>query len=207
MKKRNLVIVAFMLVAAMTIGVGYAALSANLMITGTAILDLAVAEDQITENVYISAGTAQCDGTHLFDKEGNEITNYSYADKSLKDFSGEKLVNVSFAVNTLAQIGQQVTFTYTITNDSSEGVEATVLLDGNLSQAGNCFGAKIAWSATQPDGTTVDQINNTAIIPSNSTAAVTIVVTLEDLPEIVDENNTHIEETFSFTLAATVSSD
>ena len=202
MKKRNLVIVAFMLVAAMTIGVGYAALSANLTISGTAKLDIAEAEDQITEDVFISAGTVESTGTNT-GVDGGVITDFAHVESEssrLHDFTGKKYTNVVFEVNTLAQIGQTATFTYTISNTSDNDAVAEITFDENTSKSGNYFVADISWPNQADDSVVVS--GNKVSIPSGKTATVNVVVELNHFPATAEE--THVSDTFEFTLAATL---
>ena len=58
MKNRKFVVVAFLLVAVMLLGVGYAALTDTLIIIGNAHIDLDTANKTFDEKVYFSAAEA-----------------------------------------------------------------------------------------------------------------------------------------------------
>jgi hypothetical protein len=62
MKNRKFVVVAFLLVAVLLLGVGYAALSDTLDITGSADVNQSAAEEAFNEDVYFSAAVANEDG-------------------------------------------------------------------------------------------------------------------------------------------------
>lgn len=104
MKKRNLVIVAFMLVAAMTIGVGYAVVSDVLVINGTADITADGAQSAFNEDVYFSAAVAGTDG---------DIAEV-----------GSDPDTATFTASHLTGQGDTATFTFTIKNAGD--VNATV---------------------------------------------------------------------------------
>ena len=58
MKNRKTVVVAFLLCAVLLLGVGYAALSDTLDITGSADVNQSAAEEAFNEDVYFSAAVA-----------------------------------------------------------------------------------------------------------------------------------------------------
>ena len=62
MKNRKSVIVAFLLVAVMLLGVGYAALTDVLDITGTADVNQSAAEESFNEDIFFSAAVANESG-------------------------------------------------------------------------------------------------------------------------------------------------
>lgn len=105
MKNRKFVVVAFLLVAVLLLGVGYAALSDTLDITGSADVNQSAAEEAFNEDVYFSAANANEDGN-------TASVNADNNDKA------------SFTANTLKGQGDKVTFTFTIKNNGD--VEATV---------------------------------------------------------------------------------
>ena len=115
MKNRKTVVVAFLLVAAMLLGVGYAALTDVLDINGSATINQSAAEDAFDMDVYFSAAVAN--------EEGNTASvNSNDNDKA------------SFTVNTLKGKGDKATFTFTITNNGDVDAEVTPTLgatDGN----------------------------------------------------------------------------
>lgn len=105
MKNRKIVIVAFLLVAMMLLGVGYAALTDVLDITGSADINQSAAEEAFNEDVHFSAAVANQDG-------------------NTASVNGDNNDKASFTANTLKGEGDTVTFTFTIVNDGD--LDATV---------------------------------------------------------------------------------
>lgn len=105
MKNRKIVIVAFLLVAMMLLGVGYAALTDVLDITGSADINQSAAEEAFNEDVHFSAAVANQDG-------------------NTASVNGDNNDKASFTANTLKGEGDIVTFTFTIVNDGD--LDATV---------------------------------------------------------------------------------
>ena len=101
MKNRRTVIVAFMLIAVMVLGVGYAALSDTLTIIGNAHIDLSAAEAGFDEKVYFSAAEATS-------SNGTGTT---------ADAVSFKFDDATYTANKLALKEEQSVFTFTIKND------------------------------------------------------------------------------------------
>ena len=114
MKKRRTFIVSMLLVAALALGIGYAALSDTLDINGTADVNQSQAEADFDLNVYFSA----------VDK-GSDLDKVSIVDDD-NDMA-------NFTVNSLNGKDDEATFTFTITNDSDLDAMVTPSLasDGN----------------------------------------------------------------------------
>lgn len=105
MKNRKTVVVAFLLIATLLLGVGYAALSDTLDITGSADVNQSAAEEAFNEDIFFSAAVA------------NESGNTASVNADNND-------KASFTANTLKGKGDTVTFTFTIKNAGD--VAATV---------------------------------------------------------------------------------
>ena len=113
MKNRRNVVIAFMIVAVMLLGIGYAALSDTLDITGSADVNQSAAEEAFNEDVYFSAAVAN--------EEGNTASvNADNNDKA------------SFTAATLKGKGDKVTFTFTIKNDGDVAADVTPKLNATL---------------------------------------------------------------------------
>ena len=112
MKNRKIVIVAFLLVATLLLGVGYAALSDTLDITGSADVSQVAAEEAFNEDVYFSAASAS---------EGNTAS-----------VNGDNNDKASFTAATLKGAGDKATFTFTITNDGDVAATVTPKLNASL---------------------------------------------------------------------------
>ena len=105
MKNRKTVVVAFLLLAVMLLGVGYAALTDVLDITGSADVNQSAAEEAFNEDIHFSAAVA------------NESGNTASVNADNND-------KASFTANTLKGKGDKATFTFTIVNEGD--VDATV---------------------------------------------------------------------------------
>lgn len=154
MKKRNLVIVAFMLVAAMTIGVGYAALSVELTLTGNAVYDVEGAQEDFESDVYFASGevvTEDTTGSGSTADSIGEITTGAHA--------------VTFNVMSPIYAGEKAVFEFVVKNDSATEVYLT-------------------WDKTQWVSTnyTLEFSENVTSIAANSEATVRVVATLETVP-------------------------
>ena len=113
MKNRRNVVIAFMIVAVMLLGIGYAALSDTLDITGSADVNQSAAEEAFNEDVYFSAAVA------------NEVGNTASVNADNND-------KASFTAATLKGKGDKVTFTFTIKNDGDVAAVVTPKLNASL---------------------------------------------------------------------------
>lgn len=111
MKNRKRIVVAFMLVAVLMLGVGYAALSVDLSITGNATFDPGQSQNEFSENVYLGE-------TALISKTGASTTENTYLRKTQH--------SAELSVNSLALEGNTVTYTITIYNESVHDAKVTV---------------------------------------------------------------------------------
>ena len=106
-------LIAFMVLAVMLLGIGYAALSDTLDITGSADVNQSAAEEAFNEDIYFSAAVAN--------EEGNTASiNADNNDKA------------SFTAKTLKGKGDKVTFTFTIKNDGDVAATVTPKLNATL---------------------------------------------------------------------------
>ena len=112
MKNRKFVVAAFLLVAVMLLGVGYAALTDVLDITGSADVNQSAAEEAFNEDIYFSAAVA------------NEAGNTASVNSDNND-------KASFTANTLKGKDDYATFTYTITNDGDVDAMVTPRISSN----------------------------------------------------------------------------
>ena len=113
MKNRRNVVVAFLVVAVMLLGIGYAALTDVLDITGSVDVNQSAAEEAFNEDIYFSAAVAN--------QEGNTASvNADNNDKA------------SFTVKTFKGKGDVATFTFTIKNDGDVDANVTPKLNATL---------------------------------------------------------------------------
>lgn len=103
MKNRKTVVVAFLLVAVMLLGVGYAALTDTLTIIGNAHIDIGTANNTFDEKIYFS------------DAEATSTTGTG----TQADVASYTADDATFTANKLAVKDEKSVFTFTITNDSN----------------------------------------------------------------------------------------
>lgn len=111
MKNRKTVVVAFLLVAAMLLGIGYANLTTTLTIIGNAHVDIAQAEVNFDNKVYFSEA-----------RLGVSTGTGGTAD----EISANNTDDATYVVNTLATKGEKSEFIFTIQNDSNVPVKISV---------------------------------------------------------------------------------
>lgn len=138
MKKRRSTIIAFLLVAALCLGIGYAALTDVLDIQGTAEVNLAGVESDFDANVYFSAVSSGTGYTASINADNN--------DKG------------SFTVNGLTEKDQEITVTFTIKNDHDLPVTVTPAVKQNSNET--YFGLSSDWQS-QPQ--TIDAMSEKTI--------------------------------------------
>ena len=106
-------LIAFLVLAVMLLGVGYAALTDTLDITGSADVNQSAAEEAFNEDIYFSAAVANEDGnTASINADNND--------------------KASFTAKTLKGKGDKVTFTFTIKNDGDVDATVTPKLNATL---------------------------------------------------------------------------
>ncbi len=159
MKNRKIVVVAFLLIAVLLLGVGYAALTDTLTIIGNAHVDIDSANKTFDEKVYFSAAEATS-------TTGTGTT----ADTA--SFTAD---DATYTANKLAVKGQKSVFTFTITNASNVDAEITVntkKLSGDNNPS-NSNTEKFTVEYSYPDGMTIAK--------NGGTITVVVTVTLKDV--------------------------
>lgn len=155
MKNRKTVIVAFLLVAAMLLGVGYAALTDTLTINGTLAANAEDFKDEFEEDIYFSA----VDNITYSNSATSGVTATVDADAKPDDVSFE------LAAGTLKNKDEYITLTYTIKSESD--LPATITLD----------------PITNSDHFTVTtDWNGAKTLAAGGTITVTVTVTLTKTP-------------------------
>ena len=112
MKNRKSLI-AIMVLAVMLLGIGYAALTDTLDITGSADVNQSAAEEAFDQDIYFSAAAAN--------EEGNTAS-----------VNADNIDKASFTAKTLKGKGDKVTFTFTIKNDGDVDATVTPKLNASL---------------------------------------------------------------------------
>ncbi len=116
MKKRRTLIIALLLVAALCLGIGYAAVTDVLDITGVVEADAKDMEDALDGDVYFSAIDNSDPKAALSELVGGSPTD-----------------NATFMVSGLATPGETVSVTYTITSDYEQDVWVSLITPSNPS--------------------------------------------------------------------------
>lgn len=141
MKNRKTVVVAFLLIAAMLLGVGYAALTDTLTIIGNAHIDVGAANNTFDEKIYFSHSEATS----------------STGTGTTADTASHTADDATYTANKLATVGQQSVFTFTIKNDSNVDAVISVnatKLSGDVNPS-NSNETKFTVTYDYPDGKTI----------------------------------------------------
>lgn len=115
MKNRKTVVVAFLLVAAMLLGVGYAALSDTLYVNGTFNLSAEDADNSFEKEIFFTDERVVDSGT------GDTADTIDIG----VDDDGDTDDEIIFTVDSLAIVGEKAVFEYRIQNDNDFPVTAT----------------------------------------------------------------------------------
>ena len=159
MKKRNLVIVAFMLVAAMTIGIGYAALTGTLVLSGNAQYDKDASDNAFEQDIVFTNATQTSFGS-------------AYAAGTLEDTCSAANQAATFSVNTLANIVDEAVFEYTIQNNNN--VPARLSVESKNGDNTD--------NPTPMTSFNVEYAFDNPLIPAGGTATLTVTVKLKSQP-------------------------
>lgn len=152
MKNRKFVVVAFLLVAVLLLGVGYAALTDVLDITGSADVNQSAAEEAFNEDIHFSAAVANQDG-------------------NTASVNGDNNDKASFTANTLKGSEDTATFTFTIVNEGD--LDATVTPTLNAT-AGN--------TKPEYFSITSDWDGKSKTLEAGGSLTYTVTVTLRETP-------------------------
>lgn len=162
MKNRRIAIVAFLMVAALTLSFGYAAVSNVLDISGSAGVSAGVAGDEFNEDIYF---TGVVDASDSVVASITDATTYGYT-ANINTNNNDK---GAFTVSGLKNKGDKVEITYEIKNDSLH--EATVAIKGTATNTSDKFGIDYYFGTEDV---------KTASIVSGGTTRVTVVISLEE---------------------------
>lgn len=177
MKNRKFVVIAFLLIAAMVLGIGYATLTTTLTIIGNATIDFEAAGENFNEKIYF------LDNPEVVSTTGSS-SKADVASLTTED-------DATFTVHSLAVKGEKAKFKFTIKNESN--VAAKVLVNATkLSGADNPSNSNPTFFAV-----TYEYSNDDMIIASQGTMDVT--VTVEVISPVVDPTSA----TFGLELVAT----
>ena len=149
MKKRRTLIISLLLVATLALGIGYAALSDVLDIQGTAEISANSAQEAFNQDVYFTKAEAGKGATASINPDNN--------DKG------------TFTATGFSQVGDEVSATYTIKNDSEHyAANVTPKLLQNSNE--EFFAISSDWASTMQT------------IPAGAEKTITVTVRLVKLP-------------------------
>jgi len=118
MKNRKTVVVAFLLAAVMLLGVGYAALTDTLDITGSVDVNINDLNDEFEDDIYFSAAAPVVIG-------GGTTVDTASVNSDNND-------KASFSIKSLKAKGEKASFVFTIQNDSAHEVSVEPKLSATL---------------------------------------------------------------------------
>lgn len=176
MKNRKTVIVAFLVVAALVLSVGYAALTDTLTIIGNAHIDIVQAESNFDAKVEFIA---------------SKVVENTGGTGSTADVASHTKDDATFTANSLATKDEYVKFTYTIKNDSNVPVKITAEAK-KLSGDDNPTNSNPTYF-----GLTYEYSEDDNIIASGATMDVTVTVT------VIKAVTANTSATFGIELTAT----
>lgn len=159
MKNRRITIVAFLLIAALTLGFGYAAVTNVLDIQGSASVSATAAEEEFNEDIYF---------TGVKDSNGLFVSSVPNGDGFTANINSNNNDKGQFTVTGLRNKDDSVEITYQIKNESQ--YEASVALKSITNTDDTNFGFTYYFGSNKDA--------QTATIASNGTVEVTVVVTL-----------------------------
>ncbi len=149
MKNRRITIVAFLLIAALTLGFGYAAVTNVLDIQGSTSVSATEAEKEFNEDIYF---------TGVKDAEGNIVA--SISDSATYGYTANINTNnndkAQFTVTGLSGKGDSKSITFQIKNESEHEATVTVKTDTNTNTADFSFTNDIGAGKTIAAGQTVE---------------------------------------------------
>lgn len=131
MKNRRITIVAFLLIAALTLGFGYAAVTNILDIQGSASVSATAAEAEFNENVYFKGV-----------KKGDELVQSIVAGDNLGYTANINTNNndkAQFTVTGLEKSGDKYSITFVVQNDSAFDAKVSVKTNTNTNTANFAF--------------------------------------------------------------------
>ncbi len=159
MKNRKTVVVAFLLVAVMLLGVGYAALADELELGGTVAVKVEDVSDAFEADIYFSK---------VISGDGCNATIHDAENGDVKD-GGTITVNSG----ALKEVGEEVIATYTIKNDNDLDVTITkpTIANGKLTNTNDdYFDVYVNW------------VNDSITLAAESTIDVVVTVKLIKTP-------------------------
>ena len=185
MKKRRIVVSAFLLLAVLVMGIGFASLTDNLFIKGEAQISTTAAQQDFDADVYfIQEGTGKVSntgGSNAIPEGLSETATVGATDND----------SVTFNIYSLGKQGEYVIFSFAIQNVSTE-FDASISLDSGYPTTTNSA-FSISYSVDESGEGSTGPI----VCAAGSTTTVYVKVTLTASPE------TNVTSAFNVNLTAT----
>ena len=163
MKNRRTVVVAFLLCAVMLLGVGYAALSDTLDITGSVDVNQSAAEEAFNEDIYFSAAVA------------NNIAGADNAGGNTASVNADNNDKASFTIKSMKGAGDVATFTFTIKNDGDVAANVTPKFNATLGNTNEeYFSVTSDWAGATKELAAGAEVTYTVTVTMKKTPTETI---------------------------------
>ena len=196
MKNRKTIIVAFVLVACMLIGVGFAALSTRLDITGTTNISKEFIDEEFSNDVYFVSGE--------FVAGEYDIDSGKATQDSVIPASNGRTASASFTSNNMAAKGDFVIVKFTIKNESDFDVAVSITeakANGNANMS-NTNSAQFKFEiAYEQNGTYMDI--NAAKVAAPRDIAIDDTLDVYVKATVIDEINAATNAIFGVELTVT----
>jgi len=162
MKNRKRIVVAFMLVAVMLMGVGYAAVTNVLDIQGSVSVSATKVEEEFNEDIYFEG---------VIDKDGNVVSSIATSEEygytaNINTNNNDK---AQFTVTGISGKGDSKSITYRIKNESEHEASVSMKTITNTNTDDFSFGYYFGTPGT-----------TSATIAAGGTVDVTVTVTLDE---------------------------
>lgn len=194
MKNRKVIVTAFLLIAVMILGVGYAAVSDTLNFDGDATISDGQVQHEFDVDVKIT-GVSEDNATWVdyapstieIDRANDLIVNI------IDDTADNVQDSAKFQIFNLTDAGEQQVIWFRVENGSSHNAD---LSGSQISETGTGDYFDSEYTVYADDGVTT-----TNVLPANGTVLVKLVITLKNTPSETYSAN------FSFTVSANVGTE
>lgn len=188
MKNRKVIVTAFLLVAVMLLGVGYAAVSDTLNFGGDATISGDQAQHEFDVDVKIIAVSEDMATWHDYSSAGAEINRESDLVVDIMGSGDNQQDVVDFQIFSLSDAGQSKTIWFKVENESAH--DAT-LIPSDITENGTHDYFDSAYEIYTADGSAT-----TRVLPAGGEVLVKLVITVKATPTELYQGN------FSFVITA-----
>lgn len=191
MKNRRVIVTAFLLVAVMILGVGYAAVFDTLNFSGDALISEGQVQHEFDADIKIISVSEDMAAWIDFAPSTVEIDRANDLIVNIIDGAGDNVQDqVDFQIYNLTDAGETQTVWFKVQNDSAH---EAVLTGTDITEDGEGDYFESDYTVYTADGS-----SETQLIPSNGTVLVKLVITLKNTPSETYKAN------FSFAITAKV---